>query len=122
MGIRWIECRGEYTWEKQVLPSLTGRTIIYFVGDRALHGDSWCPDCVKSDRIMEKIKDTIDQTKIPVNFVTILVGKKEVWKDPNNHYRKVFNLKSIPTVMLYDTDVRFEEDEVTENNIIDLFF
>lgn len=88
--------------------------LLFFVGDPLPEsGDSWCPDCVAAagpvKDLVAKLQDPAGKlsavtSKYSFVLMTIQVGDRPTWKDPENEFRKSdYALKSIPTLLVPGT-------------------
>jgi len=86
-------------------------------------GKSWCPDCRAAEPVVEDaltawIASHTQESKTAV-FVTVYVGQKPEWKDPNCVWRgEPYKLKSVPTLIVNEKEGRMEEEQLLDKNAI----
>ncbi|KAF8978097.1 ribosomal 40S subunit protein S24B [Entomortierella lignicola] len=75
--------------------------VYFYASNDPATGKSWCPDCVKSEPIIEERFSKLDN----VVFVDAPVGDRPTWKDPNHPYRhdKVVKIQFVPTLVHWNT-------------------
>ncbi|KRX54515.1 Thioredoxin domain-containing protein 17 [Trichinella patagoniensis] len=82
---------------------LKGKVVfLLFTGSKDSFGKSWCPDCVKADKIIEKYAEKLDADSV---LIRCDVGDRSTWKNPENEFRtdKTFHITAIPTLMKLGT-------------------
>ncbi|KRX78870.1 Arginyl-tRNA--protein transferase 1 [Trichinella sp. T6] len=82
---------------------LKGKVVfLLFTGSKDNFGKSWCPDCVKADKIIEKYAEKLDADSV---LIRCDVGDRSTWKNPENEFRtdKTFHITAIPTLMKLGT-------------------
>ncbi|KAJ5217267.1 DUF953 domain protein [Penicillium chermesinum] len=91
--------------------------IAFVSSDDPATGQPWCPD-VRAALPHIKAAFAAEETP-PVGLVT--VGQKPEWKDPDNLYRKTWNVSGIPTLARYQrvNGEVTETGKVTEVEILD---
>lgn len=84
-------------------------------------GESWCPDCVKAEPVVEK---ALNKAADDVVFVFCVVGDRSRWKDPNCEFRThpQFRLTAVPTLLEWGTQKRLVEGDCQKENLVDMFF
>ena len=84
-------------------------------------GNSWCPDCVTAQPVVES---TIEkEVKQPTNYLYVGVGDRTFWKDQGNIFRKsgLTKLKSVPTFFKWTAPGnRLEEEKCTNPDLIQM--
>ncbi|XP_071850094.1 thioredoxin domain-containing protein 17-like [Apostichopus japonicus] len=98
------------------------RIIALFCGSSdSESGESWCPDCVKAEPIVEK---ALTKAADDIVFVFCIVGDRQSWKDPNCEFRthKDFRLTAVPTLLEWNTPKRLVEGECQKEDLVSLFF
>eukprot|EP00043_Microstomoeca_roanoka_P011348 m.107056 g.107056 ORF g.107056 m.107056 type:complete len:126 (+) comp15172_c0_seq2:218-595(+) len=99
-----------------------GRVFVFCTGADDASGTSWCPDCVRAKPVvneaMEKFSNENDV------FIICDVGDRPTWKDPNNVFRQdpKFRIKSVPTLLVWDTPMRLVEGECADARKLELLF
>ncbi|KAH7731217.1 thioredoxin domain containing protein [Aphelenchoides avenae] len=111
----------EFTKAKE---AAKGRTLVLFTGSKLPSGESWCPDCVEAEPIIEKT--ILEQNSaVDLEFVTCYVGQRDPWKDKSNKFRTDESLKisSIPTLVeLGVKGKRLTGEQLTNANLVKDFF
>jgi len=84
-------------------------------------GESWCPDCVKAEPVIEKCMSKIDEKAV---FIFCVVGDRPTWKDPNCDFRThpKLLLKGIPTLMKWGTAERLGDSECANEDLVSMLF
>lgn len=84
-------------------------------------GESWCPDCVKAEPVIEKGVAKAPEDAV---FIKCSVGDRATWKDPNCEFRKHPQLKlvGVPTLLEWNTPKRLVEEECSKQDLVDMFF
>ncbi|CAL8085612.1 unnamed protein product [Calicophoron daubneyi] len=97
------------------------RIFVLYFGTPQSDGQSWCPDC-------REAKPTIDEALkyLPYNgvFLTVYVGDRATWKDPQNEFRTYpkCSVQSIPTIDQWEPHNRVSGDNILHIiNIQNLF-
>ena len=98
----------------------SSRIFVLFFGNET-DGKSWCPDCVAAKPIIQKNYQYLKSGDL---FVTVFVGKRDVWKDKTNVFRTDHNFKVtvIPTLLLYGTERRLVDPQCANPNLVKMFF
>jgi len=95
--------------------------LVYFSGSKNAAGNSWCPDCVTAQPVVES---TIEkEVKQPTNYLYVGVGDRTFWKDQGNIFRKsgLTKLKSVPTFFKWTAPGnRLEEEKCTNPDLIQM--
>ncbi|KAF9425448.1 hypothetical protein BGZ94_007518 [Podila epigama] len=96
----------------------------YFFGQHTKEtGKSWCPDCVRSDPIIER---RFAEAGDNVVLVKVDVGDRPTWKDPAHHLRhnKDTRLVGIPTLIRWNysnQEHRIEDETIEQENVLNEF-
>ena len=97
--------------------------IVYIYGDHDEQGRSWCPDCVISEPLVEKvlpkIKEMESQKEIYFINVSVAFNNREVYRND-----KIIKMKRIPTLIYFSKGVEMErlvEGEMATQENIDAF-
>lgn len=102
------------------------RIVALFTGSKSLTtGESWCPDCVVAEPIIDEMTKDSAIAGLDVHFVTVFVGNREVWRDPSVGFRTDSGLKltCIPTLLeIGNKAKRLSEGQLTNKNLIKDFF
>ena len=63
-------------------------------------GEMWCSDCVDAKAALANVIIPALE-KIGGKFITVNVGQRDEWKNPNHQLRKhaIFNVPKVPTLM-----------------------
>ena len=107
------------------------RIIAYFHGSATTADTSWCPDCIKSDLLLNNhIFNSFDLKNI--TFMDCPIDKEE-YKKSSYSTNKNVQLKRIPTFIEYNSNVKYillikgieiqrlVENEVTKESLM-MFF
>jgi len=97
-------------------PNPPDRPILIFYASRDENGRMWCGDC---RRIEQLVKEKFEAEGAPTGIV-FDVGDKPTWKSPENEYRKLYGIDSIPTIIkLVDgkESSRLVDQDITETNL-----
>ncbi|CAL2035575.1 hypothetical protein CAEBREN_02755 [Caenorhabditis brenneri] len=102
------------------------RVVALFTGSKSLTtGESWCPDCVVAEPVIDEVIKGADVAGIDVHFVTVFVGNREVWRDPSVGFRTdpALKLTCIPTLLeIGNKAKRLTEGQLTNKHLIKDFF
>uniref|UniRef100_A0A8R1EPH7 Thioredoxin domain-containing protein 17 n=1 Tax=Caenorhabditis japonica TaxID=281687 RepID=A0A8R1EPH7_CAEJA len=102
------------------------RIVALFTGSKNLStGQSWCPDCVVAEPVVEEVIQTPEVAALDVHFVTVFVGNREVWRDPAVGFRTnpALKLTCIPTLLeLNNKAKRLLEGQVANKHQVKEFF
>ncbi|XP_057365345.1 thioredoxin domain-containing protein 17-like [Daphnia carinata] len=82
-----------------------GDIFILFSGSKDTTGQSWCPDCVEAEPVIEKALESAPEDAI---FIYVGVGDRSFWKDPNCVFRLDGKIKltCVPTLIKWGTNKR----------------
>ena len=124
MGCKQLTCEGMVEFQKTIeAEKKSGKAIfVLFTGkEDSTTGNSWCPDCVKAEPIIEK---SIPKIKPENSFIVCIVGDRPTWKDPQCEFRTnpQTKLKGIPTLMKWDTSERLNSDECAKADLVTMLF
>ncbi|KRX78869.1 Arginyl-tRNA--protein transferase 1 [Trichinella sp. T6] len=101
---------------------LKGKVVfLLFTGSKDNFGKSWCPDCVKADKIIEKYAEKLDADSV---LIRCDVGDRSTWKNPENEFRtdKTFHITAIPTLMKLGTEKRLVEEQCYSEELVSMLF
>ncbi|KAA0184142.1 hypothetical protein HAZT_HAZT008045 [Hyalella azteca] len=110
---------------KEKLESLSssGKTIIamFSGGKDPATGQSWCPDCVVAQPVVDK---AVSQASEDFIYVYCSVGGRDFWKDKNCVFRTdpSLKLKSVPTLIKVGTPQRLEEAQCANPKLVEMLF
>ncbi|XP_074658113.1 thioredoxin domain-containing protein 17-like [Tubulanus polymorphus] len=84
-------------------------------------GESWCPDCVKADPVIERNLAHLPEDSV---FVKCIVGDRPTWKDPQNEFRKHPKtlIKGIPTLLKWGTAERLGDSQCANDDLVKMLF
>jgi hypothetical protein len=88
-----------------LIPNIDQRRVfIYFFGHKT-DGVSWCSDCVNAAPVLQKCLDDSELFSANDEFISVDVGDRDIWKNPENEYRhdKDIRLERIPTLIQWKT-------------------
>lgn len=126
MPLKTFTANGYEDFQIKLEEIKSGRIVVLFTGSKLLTtGQSWCPDCVRAEPVVEKVVERKEIKEIDVNFIIVFVGNREIWKDPACAFRTDPKLKlsCIPTLLEYgNKGKRLIDDQVANENLVsDLF-
>uniref|UniRef100_A0A914CNM0 Thioredoxin domain-containing protein 17 n=1 Tax=Acrobeloides nanus TaxID=290746 RepID=A0A914CNM0_9BILA len=101
------------------------RVFILFTGSKlSKTGESWCPDCVVAEPVIEKVIKSTDLASIEALLITCYVGQRDEWKNPQNNFRtdQRFKVNCVPTLIELGTKKRLTEDQLTNEHLLLDFF
>ncbi|XP_064620972.1 thioredoxin domain-containing protein 17-like [Lineus longissimus] len=118
-----LVCNGYDEFKAHVAEN-KGKTIFaFFTGAAdALDNESWCPDCVKADPVIESKMSEIPEDAI---FILCAVGTCEFWKDKQNAFRTDADLKltCVPTLVKMGKDIKkLGEAECANGDLVSMLF
>ncbi|KYN43469.1 Thioredoxin domain-containing protein 17 [Trachymyrmex septentrionalis] len=93
---------------------------VLFTGTKLLDtGKSWCSDCVEAEPFIEAGFADAPQGTI---LLTVEVGDRAFWKDPNCPFRtdRCTRLKVLPTLVKWRTEKRLEGDQLLNPDLIEM--
>jgi len=124
MAAKQLGCSGGIADLLKVISEEKDASKVYvlFCGEPDASGESWCPDCVKAEPVVEECVKKI--TDPSVVFIMCSVGDKPTWKDRNNEFRtnSKTSLKAVPTLLLWGSPKRLVEDECANKDLVEMFF
>ncbi|KAG8231618.1 hypothetical protein J437_LFUL010296 [Ladona fulva] len=93
--------------------------LVLFSGSKIGDGESWCPDCVSAEPVVNNVLETLDDE---TTFLYVGVGDRSTWKDPNCVFRKDERLRltSVPTLVRWGKPHRLQEEECCNPDLIRL--
>ncbi|CCD72483.1 Thioredoxin domain-containing protein 17 [Caenorhabditis elegans] len=102
------------------------RVVALFTGSKILTtGESWCPDCVVAEPVVEEVIKDAAVAGLDVHFVTVFVGNREVWRDPAVGFRTdpTLKLTCIPTLLEVGNKAkRLLERQIANKHLVKDFF
>ncbi|KAG8199026.1 hypothetical protein JTE90_021041 [Oedothorax gibbosus] len=95
--------------------------FVLFSGAKNSRGESWCPDCVAAEPIIEEGLKIAPESSV---FIYCSVGDRNYWKNPNNEFRKdeKFKLTSVPTLMKWNTARRLDDEQCKSAALVTMLF
>jgi len=113
-----------YDGYKSAMESLKGsKTPVYllFCGSKTPDGQSWCPDCVQAEPVIE---ECVKSEAGEFTLVHVGVGNRATWKDLSNPFRTdpALKLKCVPTLMRSGKPQRLEESQCWDSKLVDMMF
>lgn len=98
---------------------ITEPVYVLYTGTKLENGQSWCPDCVEAEPYIEK---GFELGQEPCHLVTVEVGDRPFWKDPNCVFRTntTTKLKVLPTLAKWGTQKRLEGDQCQKVDLIEM--
>lgn len=105
-----------------LLDKIESKRIFLLFYANLIDGKSWCPDCVAAKPIIDDNMKYLEKNSD--TFITVYVGDKPTWKDPEHVLRHDdrFKVTGVPTLMLYKTDKRLVEPECQNGDLIKNLF
>ncbi|KAA0198877.1 DUF953 domain containing protein, partial [Fasciolopsis buskii] len=93
------------------------RLFVHFIGTLAPDGSQWCPDCREVDPLVKMALRDLPSNGV---FLTVQVGDRPTWKDPENPFRlnKACTVSSIPTLIEFGTDRRLSDENIKKESLI----
>jgi len=124
MPCKQLACEGMDELKKMIAAEQGGDRDIFvlFTGKAdPTTGDSWCPDCVAADPVIEKCVPEISDENV---FIVCVVGDRPTWKDPKCIFRTDpdTKLKGIPTLVKWGTKGRLNSDECAKADLVSMLF
>nr|CAH0104461.1 unnamed protein product [Daphnia galeata] len=95
--------------------------FILFSGSKDTTGQSWCPDCVEAEPVIEKALESAPEDAV---FVYVGVGDKSFWKDSNCVFRtdSKTKLTCIPTLLKWGTNKRLLDNQCNKLDTVLMMF
>jgi len=90
--------------------------LIFYADVDRESGKMWCGDCRDVDDV---VKAHFEAPDGPTGII-IRVGDKPTWKDPQNQYRQLYKISSIPTIIRLEEGQeagRLVEGEISEGGL-----
>ncbi|XP_041456879.1 thioredoxin domain-containing protein 17-like [Lytechinus variegatus] len=83
-------------------------------------GESWCPDCVSAEPVIEKGLAGAPEDAV---LIKCSVGDRTSWKDPNNEFRvnEKLRLKGVPTLLQMNSPKRLVEEDCSKADLVEMF-
>eukprot|EP00794_Sanderia_malayensis_P014037 gene14037-15496_t len=122
-AVKQFQCNGMAELMKEIQKNKNASNIyILCSGEKNEFGQSWCPDCVRAEPVIEECLKKVEDSNAV--FILCNVGGRAVWKDPNNEFRTLdkFKLKGIPTLLKYNTAQRLGPDDCGNKDLVEMFF
>jgi len=96
-----------------------GDVFVMFSGSKDSNGDSWCPDCVVAEPVVNQCMQKAPEDS---HYLYVGVGDRATWKDPNCIFRthKDTQLKSVPTLIKWGTSQRLQEDQCADAGMVEM--
>merc|ERR1712243_399525 len=118
-------CEGMEEFQKLIATEekKDGDIFVLFTGkEDPATGNSWCPDCVKADPVIEKCVQTA--LKPEDKFIFCVVGDRPTWKDPQCAFRTNAKTKltGIPTLMKWNTPERLNSNDCAKEACVEMLF
>ena len=103
------------------IKSLGKDIFVLFSGSKTPSGESWCPDCVVAQPVVDSALSKAPEDSF---YVYVGVGGRNFWKDPNCIFRtdSRTKLKSVPTLLKYGTPQRLEEGQCAKPDMVQMLF
>ncbi|GIY20581.1 thioredoxin domain-containing protein 17 [Caerostris darwini] len=81
--------------------------FVLFCGSKDDKGQSWCPDCVSAEPVIEEGLKIAPEDSV---FIYCSVGDRTYWKNPNNEFRKdeKLRLTGVPILIKWNTIMKEE--------------
>ncbi|XP_064392727.1 thioredoxin domain-containing protein 17-like [Halichondria panicea] len=117
-----VSCLEELLAKVGEWKSKADKIYLFFCGDRdKATGESWCPDCVKAEPIVEKV---LEKPGVSGVFIKCIVGNRDSWKDPQNVFRQHpdLQLKGVPTLMLWGTQKKLGDEDCSKASLVEMMF
>jgi len=94
---------------------------ILFCASKNEKGESWCPDCVKAEPIVNAAAKKLSGDVV---FIHYDVGPREQWKPPTNPFRvdERFRLTAVPTLIKWKSSHRLVEGECWNADLLSMIF
>ncbi|CAI5445244.1 unnamed protein product [Caenorhabditis angaria] len=123
MSLKQYTAQGYEAFQETLKSIGAGKRIVaLFTGSKSLiTGQSWCPDCVVADPIIEKVINSQEIQSLDVHFIIVFVGNREVWKSPDSPFRTDPKLKltCIPTLLEVNQKAkRLLDSQVANANLV----
>lgn len=72
--------------------------MLFVASDDPSTGQSWCPDCVQSKPVIDKVLEDFKFNE-QLTLVSVHVGNREEWKSDQNPYiNHELNISKLPTL------------------------
>ncbi|XP_021001696.1 thioredoxin domain-containing protein 17 [Parasteatoda tepidariorum] len=120
--VKRIKVEGYEAVKKAISENSNSNALfVLFSGSKDANGQSWCPDCVTADPIIEEGLQSAPEDSV---FIYCGVGSRDYWKNPNNDFRKdeKFKLTSVPTLMKWNTARRLDDDQCKSAALVTMLF
>ncbi|KAJ8964505.1 hypothetical protein NQ314_004793 [Rhamnusium bicolor] len=94
---------------------------IYFGGSKLPNGQSWCDDCIRAWPVIEKELEKADPNS---HFISVEVGDRLTWKDPNCSFRKdpKTKLMMLPTLIRWKSPQKLEGEQCEKPELVSMLF
>jgi len=93
--------------------------LLLFTGSKGPSGQSWCPDCNDTEPVIHEV---LSAKSDDVVFITIYVGDRDTWKNPNNAFRthNQLRVKCVPTLINWQNSNRLEEQQLADRDLLEM--
>ncbi|XP_019881885.1 thioredoxin domain-containing protein 17-like [Aethina tumida] len=99
---------------------------VYFSGSKLPSGESWCDDCQRSWPVVEKVLKKLEEDEKEKDsiFISVDVGDRPTWKDPQSSFRtdKRTKLMVIPTLLRWEKPQRLIGDQCEKEDLVEMLF
>lgn len=100
-----------------------GRTVYcMFCGSKDKSGESWCPDCVTAEPVVEECLKNLPTSAF---FLFCSVGERDYWKNKTNEFRtdKRLMLSGVPTLLKWgQPNQKLAEEQLFKPDLINMLF
>ncbi|KAJ0180733.1 hypothetical protein K1T71_004137 [Dendrolimus kikuchii] len=95
--------------------------LFYFSGSKLPGGNSWCPDCVEAEPVVQAYLTELNREII---FAYVDVGDRDYWKDKQCPFRtdKRTKLMVIPTIIKWKGVQRLEGSQCNKRELLQMLF
>ncbi|GIY17895.1 hypothetical protein CDAR_113301 [Caerostris darwini] len=95
--------------------------FVLFCGSKDDKGQSWCPDCVSAEPVIEEGLKIAPEDSV---FIYCSVGDRTYWKNPNNEFRKdeKLRLTGVPTLLKWNTVRRLDDEQCRSAALVTMLF
>ncbi|XP_015594301.1 thioredoxin domain-containing protein 17-like [Cephus cinctus] len=96
-----------------------GPIHILYSGTKLPNGNSWCPDCVEAEPVIEKGLSAAPEKS---HFIHVEVGDRPFWKDLKCPFRTDTRTKLnvLPTLARWGTQKRLEGDACLDTGLVEM--
>ncbi|GIY20580.1 thioredoxin domain-containing protein 17 [Caerostris darwini] len=95
--------------------------FVLFCGSKDDKGQSWCPDCVSAEPVIEEGLKIAPEDSV---FIYCSVGDRTYWKNPNNEFRKdeKLRLTGVPILIKWNTVRRLDDEQCRSAALVTMLF